>query len=158
MPFTQPTYACHGNGKKCFLSISIPISYHSRSATVSTGNKERSFEKLPRCSPRLPTSFFDAAAHFVGLPQEAQPNLTVGRRAVASQLSSPLSAPAQRCPACLCNPTPSQGAIKADTLIHPILEKSFKLFSFEKSLRLWRKHTQCSGMTSVVFGQNSTPP
>lgn len=99
-PSAQPTYACQGNGKKCFLSISIPIAYHSRSATVSTGNKECSFEKSPRCSRRLPTSFFDAVAHFVGLPQEAQPNLTVGRRAVASQLSSPLPAPAHRCPVC----------------------------------------------------------
>lgn len=99
-PLAQPTYVCQGNGKKCFLSISIPIAYHSRSATVSTGNKECSFEKSPRCSRRLPTSFFDAVAHFVGLPQEAQPNLTVGWCTVASQLSSPLPAPAHHCPVC----------------------------------------------------------
>lgn len=136
-PLAQPTRACQGNGKKCFLPISIPIAYHSRSAAVSTGNKECSFEKSPRCSRRLPTSFFDAVAHFVGLPQEAQPNPTVGRRAVASQLSSPLPAPAHHYPVWLCNPAPSQGAIKADTLIRPILEKRFWLFSFEKSLGPW---------------------
>lgn len=129
-PLAQPTYACQGNGKKCFLSISIPIAYHSRSTVVSTGNKQCSFEKSPRCSRRLPTSFFDAVAHFVSLPREAQPNLTHRPMRSSQPIIQPSSCTCPPLPCVrVCNPAPSQAAIKADSLIQPVLEKSCRLFS-----------------------------
>ncbi len=88
-----PTYLCMP-AKKYFVSISIPIAYDSRSAGVSSGAEKCSFEKSPRRAWRLPTSIFDAVAHFVCLPQESQPSPTGGLNALASQLSGPFPAPA----------------------------------------------------------------
>lgn len=129
-PFAQPTYASQRQGGKCFVSVSIPIAYDSRSTRVSTGTKECSFEKSPRCSRRLPTSIFDAVAHFVGLPQEAQPNLTGSLTHSSQPITHPSSCTCPLLPCVwVCNPAPSQGAIKADNLIQLILEKSLRLFS-----------------------------
>lgn len=94
-----PIYLCMP-AKKYFVSISIPIAYDSRSAMVSSGAEKCSFEKSPRRAWRLPTSIFDAVAHFVCLPQESQPSPTGGLDALASQLSGPFPAPAHCRPAC----------------------------------------------------------
>lgn len=101
-PLAQPTYACQQKKKKKkhFVSISIPIAYDSRSTMVSSGAEKCSFEKSPRRAWRLPTSIFDAAAHFVCLPQESQPSPTRGLHTLASQLSGPFPAPAHCCPVC----------------------------------------------------------
>lgn len=64
------------------------------------GPQKCSFEKLPRHAWRLPTSIFDAAAHFVCLPQESQPSPIGGLHTLASQLSGPFPAPAHCCPVC----------------------------------------------------------
>ena len=100
--------------KKYFVSTSIPIAYDSTSAMVSFGAEKCSFEKSPRRAWRLPTSIFDAVAHFVCLPRESQPSPTGGPATLASQLSGPFSAPAHCHPVWVCSSTPGQGAIKAD--------------------------------------------
>lgn len=61
---------------------------------VSSGAEKCSFEKSPGRARRLPTSIFDAVAHFVCLPQESQPSPTGGLATLASQLSGPFPAPA----------------------------------------------------------------
>lgn len=94
-----PTYLCMP-GKKYFGSISIPIAYDSGCTVVSSGAEKCSFEKSPRRAWRLPTSIFDAVAHFVCLPQESQPSPTGGLATLASQLSGPFPAPAHCHPVC----------------------------------------------------------
>lgn len=97
-PFAHPTYP--HQEKKDFGSISIPIAYDSGCATVSSGAQKCSFEKSPRRAWRLPTSIFDAVAHFVCLPQESQPSPTGGLATLASQLQRPFPAPAHCRPVC----------------------------------------------------------
>lgn len=108
-----PTYLCMP-AKMYFVSISIPIAYDSRSAMVSSGAEKCSFEKSPRRAWRLPTSIFDAVAHFVCLRQESQPSPTGGPATLASQLSGPFPTPAHCRHVWVCSSTPGQGAIKAD--------------------------------------------
>lgn len=152
LPFC-PTYLCMPEiGKKGFVSISIPIAYDSRSATLSAGTKKCSFEKSPRCSRRLPTSIFDVVAHFVGLPQEAQPNPTGSLGTVASQLSAPLPAPAHCCPLC-------ESAVRPQAREQSKLISSYRLsqrkvsgiLAFDKRFRLWWKHTLCSKVLAILY-------
>lgn len=100
-----------------FVSISISIAYDSRSALVSSGAEKCSFEKLPGRVWRLPTSIFDAVAHFVCLPPELQHSPNRGPATLASQLSGPFPAPAHCCPVWVCSSTADQGAIKAVSLL-----------------------------------------
>lgn len=86
--------------KKYFGSISISIAYDSRCTLVSSGAEKCSFEKSPRRVWRLPTSIFDAVAHFVCLPQESQPSPTGGLATPACQLSGCIPAPAHCHPVC----------------------------------------------------------
>lgn len=100
-PLAQPTSVYQQKKKKKdYAFISIPISYDSRSTVVSSGAEKCSFEKSPRRARRLPTSIFDAVAHFVCLPQESQTSPSGGMHTQASQLLWPLPAPAHCCPVC----------------------------------------------------------
>lgn len=109
-----PAYLCMP-AKKYFVSISVPIAYDSRSAAVSSGAEKCSFEKSPRRAWRLPTSIFDAVAHFVCLPQESEPSPHRRPGHASQPIIRALSCTCPLPPCVLvCSSTPGQGAIKAD--------------------------------------------
>lgn len=104
---------------KNFLSIAIPIAYDSRSTVVSSGTRKCSFEKWLRRARRLPTSIFDAVAHFVCLGQEWQPSPTGGPGHASRPITTGVSCTCPL-PACLwvCSATPHPQPITA----HPPLQ------------------------------------
>lgn len=113
LPFC-PTYLCMP-AKKCFVSISIPIAYDSRSAVVSSRGREMLIWKIAQtCMEVANLNFWCSSSFCVSSSGvTAQPHRRPGHTSQPIIRAFSCTCPLLPCMR-LCSSTPGQGAIKAD--------------------------------------------